>query len=451
MPTYPRISVVTCSYNQGAFIGRTIDSVLAQNYPNLEHIVVDGLSTDDTIQVLARYPHLKVIREKDSGQAEAINKGFRLATGDIWCFLNSDDTLLPGALQRVAQEIDPACGRHIVMGRCRFIDQHDRYIGIEHPSAFESHRRVLEIWKGHYLPQPATFWTPEVWRRCGPLNENEQLVLDYDLFCRFSKEYHFHCIDQPLATYRLHAESKTCSVTEQERVRESVKVSRRYWGSPARWQYWQLLFSWWLYQLDRPRRALAYLESGRAAWRRWNLPVGVVLFGAGALLAPDVLTARYLLPQLKPRLQKQVRRALRLLWGNHNQGHQPRKLAWRDFTALHADGWAGPVLILEKECPPGASHLELSGQVVFGLRPEQCGLTISVDGVAVGSELVPQHRYFTFRVPLPPLAPGKHEVKVAARASVVLDDELLNGDYRPLSFKLLRLAFSGGEAVPLAA
>src|SRR5437899_2899680 len=110
MPTFPRITVVTSSYNQGEFIGRTIDSVLAQDYPNLEHIVVDGLSTDNTVQVLARYPHLKVIREKDSGQAEAINKGFRLATGDIWCFLNSDDTFLPGALQRVAQEIDPARG-----------------------------------------------------------------------------------------------------------------------------------------------------------------------------------------------------------------------------------------------------------------------------------------------------------------------------------------------------
>src|SRR5437868_15173719 len=112
MATLPRISVVTPSYNQGRFIAQTIDSVLAQGYPNLEHIVVDGMSTDETPAVLARYPHLRVVREPDSGQGEAINKGFRLATGDIFCFLNSDDTFLPGALQRVAKEIDPSRGRH---------------------------------------------------------------------------------------------------------------------------------------------------------------------------------------------------------------------------------------------------------------------------------------------------------------------------------------------------
>src|ERR687884_198256 len=141
MDTLPRISVITSSYNQGAFIERTIASVLAQNYPNLEHIVVDGMSSDETPQVLARYPHLRVIREPDRGQADAINKGFRAATGDILCFLNSDDTLAPGALERVAREIDPARGRHVVVGRCRFIDEHDRWTGREHPSAFAGHRR----------------------------------------------------------------------------------------------------------------------------------------------------------------------------------------------------------------------------------------------------------------------------------------------------------------------
>jgi len=88
----PRITIVTSSFNQAAFIGRTIDSVIAQNYPNLEHIVVDGMSSDDTPTVLARYPHLTVIREPDRGQADAINKGFGAATGEIFGFLNSDDT-----------------------------------------------------------------------------------------------------------------------------------------------------------------------------------------------------------------------------------------------------------------------------------------------------------------------------------------------------------------------
>src|SRR5438045_8557311 len=112
------------------------------------------MSTDDTESVLARYPHLTVIREPDRGQADAINKGFARATGAICGFVNSDDTLEPGALAAVAAALaDP--GRQIVMGRCRFIDQHDVFLGVEHPSAFESHSRVLAIWRGHCLPPPA--------------------------------------------------------------------------------------------------------------------------------------------------------------------------------------------------------------------------------------------------------------------------------------------------------
>src|SRR5262245_44274026 len=237
---FPRISVVTSSYNQGHFLGRTIESVLAQDYPNLEHIVVDGMSSDDTPDVLACYPHLRVLREPDRGQAEAINKGFRLATGDIYCFLNSDDTLRPGALHRVAREIDPARGRHVVQGRCRYVDEDDAWAGTEHPSLPAGHRRILQVWKTHCVPQPATFWTAEVWKRCGPMDEHLHLALDYDLFCRFSRRYCFHFVDAVLADYRLHGGSKTCS-NEQDEVRErAIAVSRRYWGSPLGLKYWLL-------------------------------------------------------------------------------------------------------------------------------------------------------------------------------------------------------------------
>ena len=118
-----KISIITPSFNQGSFIETTILSVLEQGYPNFEHIIVDGGSTDDTLAMLARYPHLTVISEPDQGQAEAVNKGLRRASGEIIGWLNSDDTYYPGALAGAAETIDPAKGIYVAMGRCAYIDE----------------------------------------------------------------------------------------------------------------------------------------------------------------------------------------------------------------------------------------------------------------------------------------------------------------------------------------
>src|SRR5262245_59568566 len=128
MNTPPRISIVTPSFNQGRFIQETIESVLMQNYPNVEHIVVDGMTTDQTLAILNRYNHLVLVREPDSGQAYALNKGFALATGDILTFINSEDTLLPGTLHISAGELSPTEGKHVISGRCRFVDSHGEFI-----------------------------------------------------------------------------------------------------------------------------------------------------------------------------------------------------------------------------------------------------------------------------------------------------------------------------------
>jgi glycosyltransferase involved in cell wall biosynthesis len=439
MGTLPRISVITSSYNQGAFIERTIESVLAQDYPNLEHIVVDGMSTDETPKVLARYTHLHVIREPDKGQADAINKGFRAATGDILCFLNSDDTFLPGALHRVAAEIDPAHGRHVVMGRCRFIDEHDNFLGVEHPSAFESHRRVLEIWKGYCIPQPAVFWARDVGDRCGPLNEREQLMLDYDLFCRFSKHYHFHVVDQVLATYRLHTQSKTSSVTDEQRLEDAIQVSRRYWGPPASLQFWQILCSYWVFRLDRRRRAVSLLRQGRDAWHHAQRLRTLPYFVAGALMGPDVVADVLLMPVLKPRLQNLIQKR-----GHLQQRFKPRQLgpqtlAWRDFTALHGDNWAGPAMITDIAVEPGQTRLELVGSTGGFSMPRPLELDIFVDGTPVGRERIGRYAEFSCSVSLAALTPGSHELKIVSNTFVVPHDYLGVDDFRPLSFKLLDL------------
>src|SRR5438309_5772154 len=126
-PSLPLVSVVTPSLNQGAYIEETIRSVLDQDYPRIEHIVVDGGSTDGTLEILRRYPHLTWVSEPDGGQADAVNKGFRLAEGEIFGWLNADDLYLPGTISAaVAVLRETGCG--LVHGGWRQIDEEGKTI-----------------------------------------------------------------------------------------------------------------------------------------------------------------------------------------------------------------------------------------------------------------------------------------------------------------------------------
>lgn len=434
----PRVSIITSSHNQGTLVGRSIESVLTQRYPNLEHIVVDGMSTDDTPQVLARYGHLRVIREPDKRQADAINTGFRAATGDILGYLNSNDTLMPGALDRVAREIDPQRGRHVILGRCRFIDEHDRFVGIEHPSAFENHRRVLEIWKGYCIPRPAVFWTPEVWQRCGPLNDGERLMLDYDLFCRFSRDYRFHFVDQVLASYRIQSESQTSSVMDAQRLEQAVQVSRRYWGSPASLQRWRIELSYARYRLGRRRRAVALLQRARESWRHGRYPLGLASAAAGAVLAPEVVGDVILAPMLRSRVRPLL--AKRPWAGTtaaaRRRQPSPQTLAWRDSAALHADAWAGPVWVSTVAVQPGHSWLELSASTGGFEMPVTLELSFSLDGKALGTQRAVRQGAFAIRIPLQGVAVGEHELRVTANTFVTPYEYMGAEDHRALSYKL---------------
>ncbi len=437
MSAVPRISVVTSSFNQGAFIDSTIQSVLAQHYPDVEHIVVDGMSTDRTVDVLQRYPHLRVIREPDRGQFDAINKGFAIATGQIFCFLNSDDTFEPGALNRIAAEIDPAGGRHVVMGRCRFIDETGRFIGIEHPSRFEGHRRVLEVWKGHAIPQPATFWTREVWERCGPLTQTAYW-LDYDLFCRFSREYVFHEIDQVLATYRLHTSSKTSSATEADRLEAAIDTSRAYWSGLALADRLRLRLSYTRFRLNRRQRARALLATAKSLWRTSSKGRGLAYALAGGVLGPDLVTNMVVVPRLKPHLSRLrgVQAITSRIW---RRADSPHTLAWRSFDALHADGWAGPTLVQPVEIAPHHKRLEIVGTVALGGFRRPLELHVSIDGTPLGRRTAAGKSQFSVEFPIAPVAPGTHHVRIVSSQYAVPHDVLGNQDYRPLSFKLEQL------------
>jgi len=204
----PLVSIITPSYNQGRFIEETIQSVLTQDYPYIEYIVVDGGSTDNTLEVLKKYgDRLKWISEPDKGQSDAINKGFAMAKGEILAWLNSDDIYLPEAVSRAVDFFCSFPNTGVVYGKAYYTDISGKVIG-NYPTGPFDHKRLAVT---NFICQPATFFRKQALGRVGGMDVNLHYSMDYDLWIRLSKEYAFGYVEEFLAAYRLHEDSKTVS------------------------------------------------------------------------------------------------------------------------------------------------------------------------------------------------------------------------------------------------
>lgn len=232
---WPRISIITPSFNQAPFIEETIRSVLLQNYPALDYLVIDGGSIDGTLEILRRYePWLRWISERDRGQTDAINKGLRLAQGEILAYLNSDDTYLPGGLHTIARffEANPAAG--LAYGECRVIDEQSVVFG-DLPRRLFSLRRTIE--RGEFLPQQAVFWQRSVMDKVGLFDDTLHYAMDYEYFIRVARAFPVAYCPQPVACFRMQATSKTVSQSDKH-WREALMVSERYGLKPWTIWYW---------------------------------------------------------------------------------------------------------------------------------------------------------------------------------------------------------------------
>lgn len=216
MPTdsgLPKISIVTPSFNQGEFLEKTITSVLDQGYPELEYMVIDGGSTDASVDIIRRYAgrltHWE--SEQDRGQSHAINKGFARATGEILGWLNSDDRLEPGALHAVAQAAmaHPEAGVFVGAGRKMDRDGREHYYKEPQDLSFAGLCRWMD---GNNFMQPSCFFRKSVWDVCGPLDESVHIALDVDLWLRMVKHTRFQRIDRLLSTATYHENAKTAAL-----------------------------------------------------------------------------------------------------------------------------------------------------------------------------------------------------------------------------------------------
>jgi len=207
--SYPRISVITPSFNAEQYIEEAIESVLIQDYPNFEHIVVDGGSSDGTVGILKRYPHLRWMSKKDRGQPHAMNNGFRLSTGDIITYLNADDFYQPGTFFDAVEHLDKEKGIYFVAGECT-VAKPDRSVYVPAFLPKVTFFEMMHWWQAWFPINPsAYFYFREVQDTVGLLDEDDHYMQDYDFLLRVSLKYKIHAVEKIWGNFRWIETSKT--------------------------------------------------------------------------------------------------------------------------------------------------------------------------------------------------------------------------------------------------
>jgi glycosyltransferase involved in cell wall biosynthesis len=305
------VSVITPSLNQGQFIRQTIESVLCQDYPRVEYLIVDGGSMDETAGVVEEYgDRLRWISEPDEGQSHAINKGFRLAQGEILAWLNADDILLPGAIRHAVEALEQNPQAGFVYGGGRFLEE-DGSVGDPFP-----HTQPFDLWRltyvNDYILQQSCFFRRWAVEAVGFVDESLHWGMDWDLLIRLGKRFPVVYVPQELACIREHPAAKTASGGGR-RFRELARILRRHTGQSYPPGYF-------IYGLDNWKKGLRQLLRRR-------LPKA---------LAGPLETAASLIAD--PMIQRNL-----------------------DAQGWYRDGWAGPKVHLM--LPPGNGRLKLEGSV----------------------------------------------------------------------------------------
>ncbi len=292
---YPRISIVTPSFNQGQYLEKTIRSVLEQNYPDVEYIIIDGGSTDSSVEVIKKYEKYLAywVSEPDHGQAHAINKGLQRATGDLLAWLNSDDFYSRGALKHFAEASLARPNEDVFVGSGRVVNERSEVLREVEPKPDITLETLYRWLSGGDFCQPSCMFRRLAWEKTGPLDENIHIALDVDLWLKMAKSgFHFGVIKEVLSTALVHNAAKTTAYEQLMRV-DSAIIIIRHGGELA---------------------VRGYLEdlAYRVAWAEPNLkkildnPVIKLLMPMLNLLMKPAVRRRDLLPRWLEKEDKRV-------------------------------------------------------------------------------------------------------------------------------------------------
>lgn len=400
----PLVTIVTPSYQQGRFIRATIESVLKQDYPTIEYIVMDGGSRDETVSILKEYGgRITWTSGKDKGQADAVNQGIQRARGEIIGWLNSDDLYEPGAIAMAVSYLIAHPEADAVYGAARYIDADGNDIG-PYPTEAFNHERLAE---NCFICQPSLFVRRSALIAVGLLDINLHTCMDYDLWLKLSRRHPLAHIPAVLAHSRLYADNKTMGMRDKV-YREIFATVRRHRGFVP--QVWYAgLWHW---------------RSGGAPTRMTKLRA-LMHFALGNWTRPRrvIRDMKQLLASLKSTKDTS---GMGLVHGNRVLG------TW------HQDGWigrectwqiprkSGELIVIE-----GSTDIPTPGQV----------LRISVDGVPVG-EIPAPGGAFAWQAPLPPPQPMVgHACRICIQAQhIFIPSQIgINGDNRELSVRLARV------------
>ena len=397
----PLVTIITPSYNQGRFIAATIESVLAQDYPHIEYVIMDAVSTDETAEVAGRYTgRLEFISEKDRGQSHAINKGFQRARGEIVAWLNSDDTLLPGAVRRAVAALEAHPEAAACYGEGYLMDE------AGHITCRFPHTQPFDFWRlvnvSDYILQQSVFFRRAALEQIGWVREDLHYVMDWDLLIRLAKRWPLHYVPAYFGCLREYGAAKT-SAGGGKRIAEIAAVLRQHSG--RRWPV-----GLFVYGLD------TYLGMARQSVAKWPAAelIQTVMAEAATSAIGFILT--------------------RTAGGGQTRG------GW------YIDGLCARQMFFTLPSGSGTVVLEGSVPATAWLSGQRIEVTVN------GSKTPSQSVKGDFRISLPVDVSRRQRLILEMTAALdivpIYDAPHLEGGARRIAFRLDRIIWNGSEYLP---